>query len=42
MTQPDLVLSTIDIRNLPRSGFVLTLAFLDLAWGKVQVELIGT
>lgn len=41
MAQPDLVPATNDIRDLPTLGFVSTFPFLDLAWGKVQIELMG-
>ena len=37
--QPNLVLTVIDIRNLPRLGFVSMSDFLDLVWGKVRIEL---
>ena len=37
-TQPNLVLTVVDIWNLPRSGFVSMFDFLDLVWGKVSLH----
>jgi hypothetical protein len=37
--QPSLVLSVIDIHDLPKLGFVSTSYFLDLLWGRAQLKL---
>jgi hypothetical protein len=39
MAQPSLVLSVIDIHDLPKLDFVSTSYFLDLSWGRAQHKL---